>query len=82
MIPSENLVRCLCTVDSPLHQKELEKEVTNLTHEVVYTSDIYFGRVKEHVSLLYSNLDLRSQMDFIKVVCGGHLVDEEAVASL
>ena len=53
-----------------LRQKEIEKEVSKLTNEVVSTSDVYFKCAKEQVSFLYPNMDL-SQIDFLKVVYGG-----------
>lgn len=63
-----------------IHQKELENEVLELIDEVVSSSNIYSECPKKHVSFLYPNLDL-SQMDLLKVVCGGQLVDEEVFAS-
>lgn len=52
-----------------------------LTDEAVSTSGIYLKCFKEHVSFLCPNLN-PIQIDFLKVIHGGHLVDEEWVASL
>lgn len=62
-----------------LCQKELDKEVWELTNEGLYTSGVYFEISKEEFLFLYLDLDL-SFMEFLKVVHGGNLVDEEAVA--
>lgn len=65
--------------DALLYQQKIMTKVSKLNNEVVYTSDIYFERAKEQVSFLYPNLDL-SQMEFLKVIYDGQLVDEEAEA--
>lgn len=64
-----------------LHIKKLEKQVSRLTNEEVSTSDVYFYSSKEKVLPIYPTMDLR-QMDFLKVLYGGQLVDEEVVASI
>lgn len=63
-----------------LFQKELEEEVSDLNDDLLATFGIYFEWVREHVSFFYLQLNL-SKLDFLKVICVGHLVDDE-VASL
>ncbi|CAI8599548.1 unnamed protein product [Vicia faba] len=58
-----------------------EKEVLELTEKAVSTSGVYFERVMEHVLFLYPNLGL-SPVNFLKVVGGDKLVDEEVIVSL
>lgn len=64
-----------------LFQQALEAEVLELTDEVMSTYGVYFERFKEKIYLLCPTLNL-SQMDFLKVVCDGELVDEEATTPL
>ncbi|CAI8589380.1 unnamed protein product [Vicia faba] len=59
-----------------LRQKELEKEVSDLTDELVPVVSVSFKRAKEEVIFLYPPLDL-SLLDPFKVVKGGVMVDEE-----
>lgn len=61
-----------------LRQKDLEKEVSNLTNELVPTAWKSFERAKEQVLFLYHALDL-SLLDPLKVVRGEVMVDEEAI---
>ncbi|KAL5098732.1 hypothetical protein RYX36_003059 [Vicia faba] len=61
-----------------LRQKELEKEVLDLTDELVPVVSVYFKRAKEEVIFLYPPLDL-SLLDPFKVVKGGVMVDEEVM---
>lgn len=44
--------------------------------ELVDTSNGYFEQVKEHVSPFFPNMDL-SDIDLLKVVRGGKLMDKE-----
>lgn len=49
--------------------------------EAVSTSGVYFEHAKDQDLFLYHNQYL-SQMDFLKHVCGDHLVDEKEIVSL
>lgn len=55
--------------------------MSELTDEVLSTSDVYFKCAKECIHFLYLDLDL-FPMGFIKVFLGGKLVDEDVVAAL
>lgn len=61
-----------------LPEKDFEKVVSELTDEVVSTSNVYLECTKEKALFLYPNMDL-SPLDFLKVVRSGELVDEEAM---
>lgn len=63
-----------------LLQKELEKEVSNLTDKAMSISDFYFVRSRENILFFYHNMDL-SPMNFLKVVHGSKLVDMEELVS-
>lgn len=54
--------------------------MSELTDEVVPISNVYFESANEHIIFLYPDLDL-SPMDFLKVICGGKMVEEDVVAS-
>lgn len=60
-------------------KKNLEREVSELTGELVSTYAMYFERAKEQVSFFYPILDLR-KLDFLKFFYDSQLVDEETVA--
>lgn len=57
-----------------LCHKDLEKEASEITSEVVYAYGVYFDRTKEKVLFRLLDLDL-SLLDFLKVVQDGVLVD-------
>lgn len=63
-----------------LLQKYLEKEVSDLTDDMVSAVGMSFKRPKEQVLFLYPTLDLRP-LDPSKVVKGMAMVDEEAMIS-
>lgn len=63
-----------------LRQKYLEKEVSNLTDDMVSAVGMSFKRPKEQVLFLYPTLDLRP-LDPLKVMKGIVMVDEEAMIS-
>lgn len=62
-----------------LHQEDLVKAMSNLSDEKMCTYGVNFECTVEHIFFLYPNLDL-SQIDFLKIVYGRDLVDEETVA--
>lgn len=62
-----------------LRKKDLDKDVPELTDEVVSASGVYFKCSKEQVPFLYPNLDF-SLLDFQKVMREGGLVDEETMS--
>lgn len=66
---------------SLLREKELKKEVSDLTDEGVSTYGVYFKCAKEQTFFLYPNMDL-SHVEFLKVVHGNKLVGEKVVVSL
>lgn len=56
--------------------KGLMEEASFLKDEIIVTSDQYFKRAREHISFLFSNLQL-SWMDLFQVVRDEQLVDDE-----
>lgn len=65
------------SLNAILHsQKDLEKEISDLTNEVVSAADVSFEWAKGKVLFLYPTLDM-VLLDPFKFVKGGVMVDKE-----
>lgn len=71
---------CMTLDATLLHHKYLEKEVPDLTDEVVSIAGVYFKCVKEHVFFLYPSIDL-IPLDIFKVMKGRAIMDEDTMTS-